>query len=63
MNSAHGGKRPGAGRKPTLGRKAMTRRIIYLTDEMIAVLEKIGNGSLAEGIRKLAAKLIPKKRK
>lgn len=51
--SAHGGKREGA-RRPPFFDKPMKRRNVMLDEKTVAVLIKLGNGNLSEGIRKAA---------
>ena len=51
-NKKHGGKRKGAG-KPALYGKPMKRTGVYLTDEHRSKAKEIGEGDMAEGIRKL----------
>ena len=47
---SHGGARPGAGRRPRFAHP-MVRKTVRLTAEEIASLERLGAGSLSEGIR------------
>lgn len=53
----HGGKREGAGRKPSQWGE-LIRCDVRLTPQMIEYCRRVGNGDLSEGIRRVLASAI-----
>ncbi len=48
----HGGRRPGAGRKPIPDSVKRKARSVYLTDDMYEFARHLGNGNFSDGVVK-----------
>jgi hypothetical protein len=55
--SAHGGQRPGAGRKPQYD-EPMSKKTVTLARRHVLALREYGDGNLSRGIRLLVEKYL-----